>query len=282
LAENPMLSDPDLNHVKEAFEALDFLVVQEIFMSETAELADVVLPGVTYAEKDGTFTNTERRVQRVRKAVEPVSGARPDWQILCEVAGHLGYEMSYSHPSEIMQEISELVPQYGGISYERLEKEDIHWPCPSPDHPGTPILHTETFTRGLGKFHGVEFKPPAESPNGKFPSLLTTGRSLYHFHTGTMSRRAKGLNAISPEGFLEMNPGDAEKKGLKSGDSVVVTSRRGEIEARIKVTDRSPVGTVFLTFHFKESPVNKLTNAALDPVAKIPEFKISAVKIEKV
>jgi len=282
MAENPMLSDPDINHVKKALEAIDFLVVQEIFMSETAELADVVLPGVTFAEKDGTFTNTERRVQRVRKAIEPVGNSKPDWQIICEISKLLGYEMDYSDPSEIMAEISELVPQYAGISYPRIEDEGLHWPCPSKDHPGTPILHSQSFTRGLGKFHSVEYRPPAEQANGGYSHILTTGRYLYHFHTGTMSRRAKGLTEICPEGFLEINPEDATAQNLKSGQEVLLSSRRGEIRAKVKVTKRSPKGTFFMTFHFAESPVNALTNPALDPIAKIPEFKISAVKITRI
>lgn len=282
IGENPVLSDPDANHVVEALENLDFLVVQDIFLSETARLADVVLPAASFAEKDGTFTNTERRVQRVRKAVEPPGQALPDWQVICRLSALMGYPMGYDHPADIMREIARVTPSYGGISYERLEAGGLQWPCPTPDHPGTPILHREKFSRGLGKFHGVHHIPPGEQPDAEYPLVLTTGRRLYHYHTGTMSRRAQGLEEICPEERLELNPRDAERFGIADGDHVRVLSRRGEIEITARITDRVQPGLVFASFHFWEAAVNKLTNAIYDPKAKIPELKVCAVQVKKV
>jgi formate dehydrogenase alpha subunit len=282
IGENPLLSEPNIAHAEEALEKLDFLVVQDIFLSETAKLADVVLPGASFAEKDGTFTNTERRVQRVRKAIEPVGDSRPDWWITCELGKRMGGKgFDFNHPSQIMEEISNLTPSYGGISYERLEDGGLQWPCPTKDHPGTPILHREVFTRGKGKFIPLEYKPPMELPDDEYPLVLTTGRSLYHFHTGTMTRKVEGLNILKGEGEVEINPEDAFSLGISEGEKVKVISRRGEVIARTKVTEASPVGVVFMTFHFAESPANMLTNPAIDPVAKIPEFKVSAVRIER-
>ncbi|MDP2952474.1 MAG: molybdopterin-dependent oxidoreductase, partial [Chloroflexota bacterium] len=279
MGENPMLSDPNLNHVKEALENLEFLVVQDIFLSETAQLADVVLPGVSFAEKDGTFTSTERRVQRVRKAIPAVGQSRQDWEIISEVSSRLGYPMSYRSPSEVMDEVASLVPIYGGIRYDRLDGDGLQWPCPNPEHPGTPYLHKDQFTRGKGLFTGVSYLPPAELPGDGYPFLLTTGRILYHYHT-IMSRRSKALDRLVPEGFLEVNPSDAEKLGIKDHDLVRVSSRRGQIDTRAKVTERVREGTVFATFHFAEAAANLLTIDALDPVAKIPEYKVCAVRLE--
>ena len=281
-AENPMVSDPDINHVRKALENLEFLVVQDIFLTETAQLADVVLPGTTFAEKDGTFTNTERRVQRVRQAVSPRGDSRPDWQIICELARRMGYEMAYQDPSAIMDEISSLTPSYGGIDYGRIEEEGLCWPCPTKTHPGTPVLHAERFTRGLGKFTPVEAIGPAELPDDEYPLILTTGRNLYHFHTGSMTRRSEGLDWRLPDGYVEINPGTARDMGIKHGDMVKVASRRGEIEIRACVTPMVPEGIIFIPFHFAESAANVLTNPVLDPVAKIPEFKACAARIEKV
>ncbi len=282
LGENPVLSDAQAKHVEEALEKLEFLVVQDIFLTETARLAHIVLPGITFAEKDGTFTNTERRVQRVRKAIAPLNGARPDWWITCQIGQRMGSNgFNFTNPSQIMDEIAQVTPSYGGISYSRLEKGGLQWPCPTADHPGTPILHTEKFNRGKGKFTPLTYKPSAESPDKEYPLLLTTGRNLFHFHTGTMSRKVKGLNVFSNEELVEINPQDASALGITDGEKVRVVSRRGAVTAKIKVTDVSPVGVVFMTFHFAESPTNQLTNPALDPIAKIPEFKVSAVRIEK-
>jgi len=282
IGENPLLSEPDISHAREALEKLEFLVVQDIFLSETAKLADVVLAGVSFAEKDGTFTNTERRVQRVRQAIAPVGNSKPDWWITGELGKRMGSGgFNFAHPSEIMEEIAKLTPSYGGISYKRLEGGGLHWPCPTKDHPGTPILHTQQFTRGKGRFIPVEYKPPMELPSSKYPLVLTTGRSLYQYHTGTMTRKVEGLNILKGEGEVEINPADAKALRIKDADMVKVSSRRGEVLAKAKVTEASPVGVVFMTFHFAESPANMLTNPAIDPVAKIPEYKVCAVRVEK-
>jgi formate dehydrogenase major subunit/formate dehydrogenase alpha subunit len=279
MGENPMLSDPDVTHVEKALEKIDFLVVQDIFLSETAALADVVLPACGFAEKDGTFTNTERRVQRVRKGVEPPGEARDDWAITCDLARRLGGKMEYAGASAIMAEIAALTPSYGGITWERLDRGGLQWPCPTPDHPGTPILHKERFTRGLGKFHPVEYIPPRELPDQEYPFLLATGRILQHFHTGTMSRRSEVLDRLVSVGAIEIHPDDAARLGIADSRPVRVASRRGEIEIAARVTDRVAPGTVFLAFHYREAPANRLTISALDPVAKIPEFKVCAVRI---
>jgi len=283
--ENPLLSEPDSRHTQDALEELEFLVVQDIFLTETARLADIVLPAATFAEKDGVFTNTERRVQRVRKAIEPHGNSRPDWWITCEIARRLGGTgFDFAHPAEIMEEIAALTPSYRGISYERLESGGLQWPCPSQEHPGTPILHTEQFptSDGRGRFVPLEYKPPAETPDEDYPLILTTERSLYHYHTGTMTRRVEGLNILRARELVEMNPSDAKALGVADGDMVRVASRRGEVTAKAKVTEDSPPGVVSMTFHFAESPTNVLTNPALDPVAKIPELKVCAVRIDKV
>lgn len=292
VGENPMMSEPDVNHARRCLESLEFLVVQDIFLSETAQLADVVLPAACFAEKDGTFTNTERRVQRVRKAVDPAGQARADWQIVCQLAKRLqdaGPKMQdapysgwdYASPAEIMAEIAALTPIYGGISYERIEEVGLQWPCPTPDHPGTPILHVGRFSRGRGKFNPVEYQPSAEEPDEEYPLILTTGRILEHYHTGTMTRRVAGLDQLVPEERVEINTADAARLGISDGDWVWVHSRRGEVRVRARVNRRCRPGVVFMTFHFAEALGNLLTNAALDPVAKIPEYKVCAVCIEK-
>jgi len=282
MGENPMLSDPDINHVEAALRKLDFLVVQDIFLSETAALADVVLPAVGFAEKDGTFTNTERRVQRVRKAVDAPGQARQDWRILCEVATRMGYPMAYDGPAAIQDEIASLMAIYGGISYDRLEDASLQWPCPDRDHPGTPYLHKGKFTRGLGKFHPVEFAPPRELPDEDYPFVLATGRILEHFHTGTMTRRSAVLDTLVSVGTIELSPADADRLGVLDGQTVRVRSRRGQIELPAHVTPRVAPGATFLAFHYCEAPANRLTIAALDPIAKIPELKVCAVQIEPV
>jgi len=282
IGENPVLSDPDANHVRKVLSDLEFLVVQDIFLSETAQLANVVLPAASFAERNGTFTNTERKVQLVRKAIEPIGDSKPDWWITCQIAQRMGARgFGFQHPSQIMEEIASVTPSYGGISYNRLEKDGLQWPCPTPDHPGTPILHTKQFSRGKGKFIPLEYKPSMELPDDTYSLILTTGRSLYHWHTGTVTRRVRGLNQLLGEGFVEINPKDASALGIIDGEMVKVISRRGEVMAKAKVTDASSVGVVFMTFHFAGSPTNVLTNPALDPVAKIPELKVCAVRIEK-
>jgi formate dehydrogenase alpha subunit len=282
LGENPLLSDPDAGKVAEELKHLDLLVVQDIFLSETAELAHVVLPGVSFAEKDGTYTNTERRVQRVRKAIEPIGNSRPDWQIISDLSTRLGCPMNYASPKEIMDEINSLTPSYGGMRYERLEGLGPQWPCPSADHPGTPYLHKDRFTRGKGKFHVTPYAPAPELPDEKYPFLLTTGRVLYHYHT-MISRKSKGLSEIYPEGMVEINPEDATRLGIKPDNGLVeVASRRGKVRVKAKVSDHLPPGVVFMTFHFKEAAANLLTIDTLDPVAKIPGFKVCAVNIQKI
>jgi len=281
VGENPMVSDPDLHHVEEGLKKLDFLVVQDIFLTETAQLADVVLPAACFAEKEGTFSNTERRVQRVRKAVNPPGQARPDWEIICQIADRMGYRMTYPNAEAIFDEMTRITPSYAGMDYARLDQAGLHWPCPTKDHPGTRFLHKDKFVRGKGKFHAVEWVAPAELPDAEFPFLLTTGRVLFQYHTGTMTRRSAGLNGCAPECFVELNRKDAETLGVADGEMLKVTSRRGAITAKALIGETTDVGVVFIPFHYSESAANHLTIAALDPQAKIPEYKICAVKVEK-
>jgi len=282
IGENPMVSDPDLNHAEDAMKNLDFLVVQDIFLTETARMADVVLPSAAFAEKDGTFTNTERKVQRVRRAVKPPGEAREDWKIISDIADRMGYPMRYGNARDIMREIAEVTPSYRGITYDRIEVNGIHWPCLSMDHPGTPRLHEEQFSRGLGLFHAVEYIPPDELPDSEYPLYLTTGRILYHYHTGTMTMKSEGLNALAPECFVEISQEDALYYKIEDNDMLNVVSRRGSIKARAKISSQAQKGSVFIPFHYAEAAANRLTNAALDPVAKIPEYKVCAVRIEKI
>jgi formate dehydrogenase major subunit len=280
MGENPMLSDPNLSHVEAALKTVDFLAVQDIFLNETAELADVVLPAVSFAEKEGTFTNTERRVQLIRKALDPPGKARPDWEILTELANHVGVDWQYKNPAAIFDEMAELTPQYKGMSHKRLESGGLQWPCPASDHPGTKILHSGKFARGLGLFSVIDYLPPAEEPDDEYPLILSTGRVLFHWHGGTMTRRSPGLDELAPYPEVEIHPEDATHLGIEDYDMVRVHSRRGAIKARARLTDRSSPGTIFLTFHYAESPANLLTSDAVDPIAKIPEYKVSAVRLE--
>jgi formate dehydrogenase alpha subunit len=284
VGENPVLSEANAGHVEESLQSGAFLVVQDIFLSETARFADVVLPAASFAEKDGTFTNTERRVQRVRKVIAPPGGAKPDWWITCQIAQRLGAKgFEYAGPEAILDEIARLTPSYGGISFDRIEEQGLQWPCPTIDHPGTPILHTQRFATkdGKARFIPLVYRPPAEACDEQFPLLLTTDRSLIHYHTGTMTRRVEGLNALEGEEWLRIHPADAEALGITDGSAVEVRSRRGAMRARARVTAACPPGVVSATFHFAESPTNVLTNAALDPVAKIPETKVCAVRVER-
>jgi formate dehydrogenase alpha subunit len=281
IGENPVVSDADVNHAEKCLDNLEFLVVQDIFLTETAQRADVVLPSACYAEKEGTFTNSERRVQRVRKAVEPPGEAWDDWKIFCEIATRMGFPMAYDSSQQIMEEISRVTPSYAGISYERIEHEGLHWPCPTAEHPGTPILHGAQFTRGKGLFHAIDYIEPAEMTDAEYPLYLTTGRLLYQYHTGTMSMRTSGLNQIAPEAFVEISPQDARKFELEEGTLVNIDSRRGTIQARIKISRKAVDGTVFIPFHFATAAANRLTNGALDPISGIPEFKVCAVKVSR-
>jgi formate dehydrogenase alpha subunit len=279
--ENPVVSDPDSLHLIKALKALDFLVVQDIFLTETAQLADVVLPGASFAEKEGTFSNTERRVQRVRQAIPPIGQSKADWQIIADLATRMGLPMKYEKAEDIFEEIRSVTPSYGGVTYARINKEGLQWPCPTLEHPGTPYLHKDRFSRGLGKFHVLPYRGPAEIEDAEFPLVLTTGRVLYHYHTGTMTRKSPGLEENAPECLIEISTSDADFLKLSDGEQVRVVSRRGDLEAKIKITDRSPKGTIFIPFHYAEAAANRLTQTALDPFAKIPELKVCAVRVEK-
>jgi formate dehydrogenase major subunit len=281
IGENPMVSDADLNHAEKSIKNLEFLVVQDIFMTETAQLADVVFPSACFAEKEGTFANTERKVQRIRKAVNAPGQCKDDWWITAQLATRMGYAMPYENSRAIFEEIARVTPSYGGITYERIEYQGLHWPCPTQDHPGTPILHTQQFTRGLGKFHAIEWIPPAEQVDDEYPLYLTTGRVLYQYHTGTMTMKTEGLNERAPEAYVEISLKDAARLGLQDGGMATIASRRGKIEARVKIITTAADGTVFIPFHFAKAAANKLTNAALDPISGIPELKVCAVKIGK-
>jgi predicted molibdopterin-dependent oxidoreductase YjgC len=282
MGENPALSDPNINKVVKALDKLDFLVVQDLFISETGKYADVILPVKSFAEKEGTFTNTERRVQMVRPALRQIGERKTDWEILNELLIRFGFPKKYNKPSEIMEEISLVNPIYGGISYDRIQTDGLQWPCKTNDDPGTSILHTTQFSIGKGQFLATEYIPAAELPDDEYPLILTTGRNLYHFHTGEMTRRSKGLDERHPVEKTEINPKDAETLGIKNGDKMRITSRRGTLVTIAKVTDKILEGIVFMTFHFKESRVNLLTNDVLDPFALIPELKVASVKVEKV
>jgi predicted molibdopterin-dependent oxidoreductase YjgC len=290
MGENPMMSDPNTHHVEQAFRNLDFLVVQEIFPSDTAFLAHVILPAASSLEKEGTFTNTERRIQHFQPVLPAPGEAWPDWRIVAEIAQRYEQEMKTKHDpgewhfvsaADIFTELAQVTPIYHGMSYERLVGKGLQWPCPDADHPGTPILHVEHFSRGKGKFTPLEAQDPAEQPDDEYPLILTTGRVLYHYHTGTMTRRSEPLHWREPRGFAEINAVDAKAIDLEDGHAVVIRSRRGHVRTRARISDHVPPGTVFLAFHWREAPANILTqDHTLDPVAKIPEYKVSAVRLE--
>ena len=288
MGENPMMTEPDLNHAHHQMQKLDFVAVQDLFINETAAYADVFLPAATFAEKDGTFTNTDRRVQRVRKAIPALGKARPDWEIVCDLAQRiekeLGIENSpywgYSHPSEIMLEMASLVPEYAGVRYDRLEKEGLQTPVLSVDHPGTPFLFSESFPRGKGKFHPLEYEPSKEMPDSEYPLILTTGRVLEHWHGGTLTSRS-WMNDLYPEALMEIHPDDAKALQITNRMPVRVTSRRGNIVLRAVVTQKTTPGVVFIPFFYRAAAANILTNPAIDPKARIPEYKICAVRVEQ-
>ena len=289
MGENPMMSDPNTTHVEKALRNLDLLIVQDIFPSETAFLAHVILPAAASLEKDGSFTNTERRVQMIQPVLQPPGEAWPDWKITGELAARFDREMDRQRDSKhwlfpstgsIFTELVSVTPIYAGMSHDRLIGEGLQWPCPDREHPGTPILHAGKFSRGLGKFNLVKAIDPAEQPDDEYPLILTTGRVLYHYHTGTMTRRSGPLDWIEPRGYVEINPADAAAAGILDDRAVVIESRRGLVRTRAKITDNVPKGTIFLAFHWREAPANMLTqDFALDPVAKIPEYKVCAVRI---
>jgi formate dehydrogenase alpha subunit len=281
MGENPVLSDPDADHSAATLQKAEFLVVQDIFLTETAALADVVLPSYSWAEKLGTFTNSERRVQFIRPAVPPPGEAKPDWWIVGEIARRMGYDgLTYGSEQEIMTEINRLTPSYAGITYDRIGDQGLQWPCPTVEHPGTPVLHVGRFGRGLGNLQAVDWKPPAEEPDEEYPFVFTTGRVLYHYHTGSMTRRSAGLEAIAPEAIVELNTADAARLAIVDGAKVKVTSRRGQVTAKAEVSGKVEPGVVFMAWHFAEAAANKLTIAALDPIAKIPQLKVCAVRVE--
>ncbi|RCW42018.1 formate dehydrogenase alpha subunit [Halanaerobium sp. MA284_MarDTE_T2] len=281
MGENPALSDPDQGHIEAALEKVEFLVVQDIFMTETAEYADVVLPAACFAEKNGTFTNTDRRIQKVNKAVEAPGEAKADWEIICELSNKMGYEMDYNSTEEIMEEIAELTPIYGGVHYDRLDKEKIQWPCRDREDKGTQYLHKGGFIRGKGKFYPSHHIPSIEKADEEYEFIMMTGRMLYHYHTGTMTRNSQPIDEHVPDAYVEINAEDAEKMGIKNGDRVKIGSRRGEIETNAEIVETVQPGQIFMPFHFAESPANRLTMDELDPEAKIPELKVTAVKLQK-
>jgi len=290
MGENPMMSDPNTSHVEQALRSLEFLVVQDIFPSETAQLAHVILPAASSLEKDGTFTNSERRVQHIKPVLAPPGEAWPDWLITTEIAARydkaMGYERALDYwmfmsTEDIFDELTEVTPIYRGMSHFRLEGDGLQWPCPSMDHPGTPILHVDKFSRGLGKFNLIKARDPAEQTDEEYPLILSTGRVLYHYHSGTMTRRSGPLSWVEPRGYVEINAEDAAAVDVLDDRAVVIKSRRGTVRTRAKISDRVPPGTIFLAFHWREAPANMLTqDFALDPVAKIPEYKVCAVRLE--
>jgi predicted molibdopterin-dependent oxidoreductase YjgC len=286
MGENPMMSDPNLNVTRKHMEQLEFLVSQDLFINETGAFADVFLPATPFAEKDGTFTNTDRRVQRVRAAQPPRGKARPDWQILCDLANRLvsrlgrsnSAKWDYRNPAEVFAEMASVVPDFAGVTYDRIDKLGLQYPVWDRDHPGTPTLFTDTFPRGRGRFTPLDFIPVMEEADDEFPFILTTGRLLEHWHGGTMTRHS-ALDEAYPEARIEIHPADAEMHGITNGMTVRVTSRRGEVVLRATVTEKTTVGVVFIPMHFAEAAANLLTNDALDPQALIPEFKACAVQV---
>jgi formate dehydrogenase alpha subunit len=281
LGENPLVSDPNLHHVEESLPKLDFLVVQDIFLTETARLADVVLPGVSFAEKLGTISNTERRVQLTQPAIIPTGKVRQDYEIIADLAARFGQEFPRT-PEGLFREIRDLTPSYAGLTYERIREVGLQWPCPNEDHPGTRFLHVGKFARGVALLTPIEYRPPAENPDGDFNLVMSTGRIMQHFHTGSMTRRSEALDVLVPSGHVELHPDEARQHGIATGDRVAVITRRGRIETAALVTDRVAPGSIFVPFHFAEAAANTLTNDALDPIAKIPEYKVCAARIERV
>jgi formate dehydrogenase alpha subunit len=282
MGENPVITDPNMHHTIKALKALEFLVVQDIFMTETAAMADVILPAACAFEKDGTFTNTERRVQRVRKVVEPPPRARNDMAIISRMARAMRYPLEYDSPEKVLEEFSRLWPAMGGITYDRINDTGIAWPCPTKDHPGTEYLYKDGFPKGRVPFIQVPYNPPAEVTSAEYPFVLTTGRNLFQYHSGSMTRRVGPIEQHAGEAYVELNPADARNLDVRTGDTIKVSSRRGSIEIKVRTTRRVPEGTVFIPMHYREAAANVITNDALDPVVKIPELKVCAVKVEVV
>ncbi|HIJ66752.1 MAG TPA: formate dehydrogenase subunit alpha [Planctomycetes bacterium] len=281
IGEDPLTSDPNITEVRKALESLEFLVVHEIYMTPTAKMADVVLPGASFAEKTGTFTNSERRVQLINKAIEPICSSRGDWEIVCDVATRMGYPFEYADTAGVMDEIASLTPIYGGISHDRIRKVGLQWPCLDKSHPGTKYLHKDKFSRGLGKFHAIEHRPPAEVPDEQYPFILSTGRIRFHYNVGTMSRRTHLLDREHPFMFVEVNTADGERLSIRDMDDCTVSTRRGQLTVKARVSDRVKQGVLWMPFHFVEAPANLLTNDAFCPIARTGEYKACAARLEK-
>jgi formate dehydrogenase alpha subunit len=286
MGENPMMSEPNLNRTRHHMEQLEFLIAQDLFLNESGAFADVFLPASSWAEKEGTFTNTDRRIQRIRRAISPRGISRPDWEIICDLANRIEVRLDYtttagwdySNPSEILKEVSEIVPEFAGVNYARLEETGLQIPVWDETHPGTPFLFADTFPRGRGKFQPLEFIPIVEPPDSAFPFILTTGRVLEHWHGGTLTRHSK-LDNLYPQALAQINPADAAIVGISDGQAVRVSSRRGSIVLRALVSEKTRPGVIFIPFHFVEAAANLLTIDALDPQAKIPEFKACGVNV---
>jgi len=278
MGENPVITDPNQHHTIKALENLEFLVVQDIFLTETAKYAHVVLPAACSFEKEGTFSNTERRVQRVRKAVNPPGEARDDLSIIRELSRAMGYPMDYRSPEQVLEEFGRLWPALAGITYDRIKSRGIAWPCPAKDHPGTEFLYKDGFAKKV-PFVPIAFNPPDEVVCENYPFVLTTGRNLFQYHSGSMSRRVGAIEEHAGEAYVELNPADGDKLGIANGDMVSVRSRRGDVEIKARFTRRVSKGTVFIPMHYREAAANVLTNDALDPDVMIPEFKVCAVEI---
>ncbi len=281
MGQDPVMSEPDQHAVKRALGKLDLLIVQDIFLCETAKLAHVVLPGASFAEKDGTFTNSERRVQRVRKAIEPIGNCKPDWEIICEIAKRMDYPMNYASPKEILDEVASLSAHYAGINFERIEHMGIQWPCPDTSHPGTQFLHKGKFTRGLGKFFALPHRAPAEQTDEEYPLILSSGRTLYHYNVGTMTRRSESIAQKTNDCFVEINNIDAGRRGIINGEMVKIITRRGEVDARAEVSSKAKEGVIWMPMHFAEASVNKLTIAAFDNITQTAEYKVCSARLEK-
>jgi formate dehydrogenase alpha subunit len=283
MGENPMVSDPDLRHVEKVLKKLELLVVQDIFLTETAKLSHILLPGVSFAEKDGTFSATDRRVQRIRRAIDPLGEAKPDHEIICHIAKRMGSaDFQYDSVERIFKEMAGVTPIYQGITYERIEEDGIQWPCRSSEDSGTPFLHKDQFSKGKGSFFPISYREPAEQADQEFPFWLTTGRIGFHYHTRTMTGVSPSLQKEAEQNYMEMNPFDAAELGIEEGEAVKVVSRRGQIQIKAKLTFGVSRQVVFIPFHFVEEAANVLTHTAVDPVAKIPEFKVGAVRVEKI
>jgi predicted molibdopterin-dependent oxidoreductase YjgC len=281
MGENPVISDPDISHAEGWVRGLEFLAVQDLFLTETARWADVVLPGSSFAEKQGTFVNTERRIQLSEPALAPPGDARRDLDIIIELSTRLGLPTPWQGAEDVMREIASVTPSWRGVTYDAIRGSGLQYPVPEPGHPGTSYLFGERFPTGDGKgiFVPVEYLPPAELPDAEYPFIMNTGRQMYHWHTGTMSRRSRGLDSREPVPIVELNPGDAARMGIRDGDTVRISSRRGSMLIGSRISDRQAPGQVFVPFHFREAAANLLTNPALDPYAKIAEFKVSAVSV---